>query len=188
LDLQNAPKRRWGVHPIDSYVAFEQGEPNETKATGSGGYRLHRTRMSGSKTSEVIATLARCTLELAHSNRKLEEGVAERKVAEDALAAGSCESKKLLKESADLHAHLQRLSHKLLKASEDERKMWGLRLQDEIVQTLAALNFRLVALERQVAVRGKDVKKELGITEKLVRESIEAINAFTRESRRSNET
>lgn len=144
--------------------------------------------MSDSKTTEVIATLARCSLELAHSNRKLEEGVADRKVAENALAADGCESKKLLKESADLHAHLQSLSHKLLKASEDERKMMGLRLQDEIVQTLAALNFRLAALKSQVAVRGKDVKKELGITEKLVRESIEAINSFTRESTRTNET
>jgi len=144
--------------------------------------------MSESKTSEVIATLARCSLELAHSNRKLEEGVAERKVAEDALAAGDCESKKLLKESADLHAHLQGMSHKLLKVSEDERKMMGLRLQDEIVQTLAALNFRLVALKRQVAMRGKDVKKELGITEKLVRESIDAINSFTRKNSSSNET
>jgi len=61
-------------------------------------------------------------------------------------------------------------------------------LQDEIVQTLAALNFRLVALKRQVAMRGKDVKKELGITEKLVRESIDAINSFTRKNSSSNET
>lgn len=142
--------------------------------------------MNDSETKKVIEALARCSLGLAHSCRELEEKVAKRKVAEDALAASGCQSKKLLKESADLHAHLQSFSHALLKATEDERKVLGLRLQDEFVQTLVAINLRLLAVQSDLAIRSKDFKKELGIAQELMQKSTHVTGSFSSKCQKSH--
>lgn len=137
--------------------------------------------MNETKLSKLTAILARCSLDLAHSNRKLQQGIDRRKVAEKALKTGGNRSTKLLAESQRLQQHLQEMSHKILTAHEDERKELGLRLQDEIVQTLSGIHIRLLALKKEVSASNENFKKELVTTQRLVRESVRTVNRFAHE-------
>ena len=137
--------------------------------------------MKETKLSKLTATLARCSLDLAHSNSKLQQGIAGRKEAEKELKTGESRSAKLLAESRDLHKHLQDMSRQILTAHEDERKKLSLVLQDEIVQTLASIQIRLLTLKKEVKMSDEGFKKEIATTQRLVRESARMISRFARE-------
>ena len=143
--------------------------------------------MNKTKLNSLIAELARCSLELVHSNHKLQQEIAGHKVAAGALERGGKESAKLLKESRDLQNHLHALSQNILTTQENERGNLSIRLQDEIVQTLAGIQIRLLSLKKVVSVSNEDFKKEITITQGLVKESVKIINRFVKECENPHE-
>ena len=137
--------------------------------------------MNKTKLNSLIAALARCSLELVHSNHKLQQEIASNEAAAKALETGGKESAKLIEESRNLQKHLHDLSQNILTANENERQTLSVRLQDEIVQTLAGIQIRLLSLKKVVALSTMDFKKEIAVTQRLVKESVKIINRFVKE-------
>ena len=130
---------------------------------------------------QLNETLDQRTLELADSNRELQEGITERKTAEAALKTSERASSQLLKESRLLEEHLQDMARKILSAQKTERKKMSLQLQDEIAQTLLGIHVRLLALKKEAAANSAGLNKEIATTQRLVEESVKTINRFARE-------
>ena len=79
------------------------------------------------------------------------------------------------------------LSQNILTTQENERGNLSIRLQDEIVQTLAGIQIRLLSLKKVVSVSNEDFKKEITITQGLVKESVKIINRFVKECENPHE-
>ena len=137
--------------------------------------------MNKTKLNSLIAALARCSLELVHSNCKLQEEIARNEAAAKSIEIGGKESAKLLEESRNLQKHLHDLSQNILTANENERQTLSVRLQDEIVQTLAGIQIRLLSLKKVVALSNMDFEKEIAVTQALVKESVKIINRSVKE-------
>jgi len=103
--------------------------------------------------------------------RRLEKSVARRRAAEGELKESGRRRDQLLRESRRLGDLLRRQMSEMLKAREDERKKTSRRLDDEIAQTLAAINVRLAALEEMTKTGTTRLEKEVALTQRLVGES-----------------
>ena len=143
--------------------------------------------MNETKLNSPIAALAQCSLELVHTNHKLQQEIACREAATEALEAGGRESVRLLEESSNLQKHLHDLSQSILTAQENERHTLSVRLQDEIVQALAGIQIRLLSLKKVVTMSNADFSKEIAITQDLVKESVKIINRFVKECENPHE-
>lgn len=130
---------------------------------------------------QVVSALDQRTLELASSNRELQEGITERKTAEAALKTSAEHSAELLRESRLLEAQLQDIARKILSANEEERKKMSHQLQDEIAQTLLGIHVRMIALKKEAADNHAGLSEEIAITQLLVEESVTTIHRLTRE-------
>jgi signal transduction histidine kinase len=117
---------------------------------------------------------------LAATNRSLKQMIARRKTVEAALRKSGGHSKELLEESLRLQEHLRHLAHQIMSAQEDKRKKISHELQDEIAQTLLAINVRLLALKAD-AVNARCFKKGIASTQRMVERSVSSINRFSRE-------
>ena len=126
-------------------------------------------------------TLGRRTVDLAASHRSLKQDIVQRKTVEHALRKSGKHSRKALKESRDLQEHLQRLTHQILSAQEDNRKKISRDLHDEIAQTLLGINVRLLTLKKEAAIDAGGLKKEIASTQCLVNKSVKSIRQFARE-------
>ena len=125
-------------------------------------------------------TLTRRTAQLVVANRHLRRGIIQRKAAEDALKAREQHYAKWLLESRQLQKHLQRLTHRILTAQENEKRKIGHDLHDEIAQTLLAINVRLLTLKKGATSRSEGLAKEIASTQDLVQKSVKIINRFAR--------
>jgi signal transduction histidine kinase len=144
--------------------------------------KTHRLALeAGADLEQVSTALARRTLDLAESNRELQEGIARREDADECLRASEEQSVRLLEEARRLQRHLQELAREIMTAQEEERKRLSLTLQDEIAQTLLAIHVRLLALDRELAISAEGFKKEIATTQRLVQESVQTISRFARE-------
>jgi len=125
--------------------------------------------------------LGRRTAEMAGTKRQLQRSTVRRKSAEAALKTNGEHYAGLLKVSLQLQAGLRHLAHKSFSAQEQERKTISHQLQDEIGQTLLAINVRLLTLKS--AARGDKAKlaKEIVSTQRLVEESVQSVNRYARE-------
>ena len=149
----------------------------------------HRIALDASADlNQLNTTLVRRTLDLADSNRELQQGIAGRKVAVESLESSEGQTGTLLEESRQLQKHLQDMAHQILSAQEDERKTMSLKLQDEIAQTLLGIHVRLLTLDRELSASTEDFKKEIATTQKLVQKSVKTINRFAREFGIQHET
>lgn len=126
-------------------------------------------------------TLNRRTLELAATRRRLQRGILQRKCREAALKKSGEHCPRLLNESLRLQEGLRQLTRKNLSAHEKERRMISHKLQDEIAQTLLAINVRLLTLKTAARSKSANLAKDISITRQLVETSIQSINRFTRE-------
>ena len=131
--------------------------------------------------SHLHSTLGQITLELADSNRELQQGITERKQAEAALEAGTENSRRLLKESRLLETHLQEMVRKILSVNEEERRQMSLQLNDEIAQTMLGIQVRLLALRKTSSNCEESHSKEISTIQRLLEKSVRTINTFTRE-------
>lgn len=132
-------------------------------------------RQTQARLGKLMSTLERRTAQLAASNRKLQNGVARRKVMEDEFARRGVHHKKCLEESLDLQKRLRQLTHKVLSAQEKERKKISVELQDEIAQTLLGINVRLLNLKLEARHNTKGLRKEISSTQKLVAKSARSV-------------
>ena len=138
--------------------------------------------------NQLRQTLGRRTVNLTASNQSLKQDIVQRKIAEQSLKNSADHSRKLLQESLRLQKHLQRLTHQILSAQEDNRKKISRDLHDEIAQTLLGINVRLLTLKKGAAVNACGLKKEIASTRRLVDKSVESIKQFAREFGIHNKT
>ena len=138
----------------------------------------HAALKANALSNQVNKTLDRLTGDLAISNRFLKQGIAQRKTAEEELRKVGKHYAKLLRESHLLHKHLRHLTHQILSGQETERKKISLELNDEIAQTLLAINVRLLTLKEAAKGNTVNMKKEIANTQQMVKESFESIDRF----------
>jgi signal transduction histidine kinase len=82
-----------------------------------------------------------------------------------------------LEESLQLQKRLRQLTRRMLLVQENERRSISHELQDEIAQTLLAINVRLLNLKTGNKV---NLTKEIASMQQLVVESVRSINRFAR--------
>jgi len=63
----------------------------------------------------------------------------------------------------------------MLQAQEDERKRISRELHDVIAQTLAGINIRLATLKKGAGCKPKDFDRDIGLTQKLVTDSVNIV-------------
>jgi signal transduction histidine kinase len=142
----------------------------------------HPTALEASSSLERLnAELARITQKLEGSTRDLERGIVERKTAENALRMSGERSAKLLDESQQLYSNVQELARKTLGANEEERRSLSRLLQDEIAQSLLGIHVRLLVLRGEVTATSESVRKEVDLTQRLVRKTESTINRILRD-------
>ena len=132
---------------------------------------------------KFIETLSQRTVELAASNLELSLEIAQRKVAEAALAKSEHHYSELLKQSDRLQEQLRRLSRQILTAQEEERKRISRELHDVIAQTLTGINIRLATLKKEASINTKGLDRNIARTQRLVEKSVEIVHQFARELR-----
>lgn len=137
--------------------------------------------MHDTKLTKLANELASRILSLTESNRELELGLAHHEGVNRALDLEGKKAAQLLQESRHLQKHLQSMARQILTVKEEGLKKMSLRLQDEIVQTLEGIHLRLLVLSKEVTANDEDFKKEIAITQKLVRQSAKVISGFARE-------
>jgi signal transduction histidine kinase len=142
----------------------------------------HRVaRQSKIDLNRLNATLSQRTLELAATNRQLQQGVVRRKSVEAALKKSGKHYARLLKESLHLQAGLRQLTHQVLASQEEERKKISHELQDEIAQTLLGINVRLLSLKQESRNNTKGLKNEIASTQRLVVKSVRSVRRVARQ-------
>jgi len=144
--------------------------------------KTHRLALEASaELTRLSASLIERTQEVEISQKKLHQGVIDRKTMETALQSSSTRSMQLLKEMRLLQEYLQEIAHLIMTAQEEERATISHTLQDVIAQTLLAIKMRLLVLKKDVARSNTDFKKEIATTQRLVEVSMKTINRFAHE-------
>ncbi|OYW77772.1 MAG: hypothetical protein B7Z37_02475 [Verrucomicrobia bacterium 12-59-8] len=125
--------------------------------------------------------LGQRTMDLADSNRDLQQGITERMTAEAALEHSERVSSQLLQESRVLEQQLKGMARHIMAADEVERKMMSLQLHDDIGQTLLGIHVRLLTLKAEATAKDGVLNQEIAITQRLLEESVKTINQFAHE-------
>jgi signal transduction histidine kinase len=139
--------------------------------------KAHMSRVTLNRLNKL---LGRCTMQLAATNRQLQQSIVERKLKEDAFEKSGTHHDKCLAESLRLQKHLRELTHRMLTAQEVERTKLSHELQDDIAQTLLGLNVRLLSLKQEARSNTKGLKNEIASTQRLVVESAKSVRRFAR--------
>lgn len=129
----------------------------------------------------VRETLEQRLLELDDTRREVKRQIAVRESEEEALRQSQISARQLVQESAEMKERLQTMTHQILAAHEEERKMMSLQLQDEIAQTLLGIHVRLLALKKEAADSSASLAQEIATTQQLVEQSVEAIHRYATE-------
>jgi signal transduction histidine kinase len=145
-----------------------------------------RTRHSLSRVADLAMNppnraLRRVALKATASTLHLQEGTVQRRAAEAALRKSGKRCTRLLAESRRLQRHLQQLAREALSVQEEERHKLSHQLQDDIAQTLLAIQVRLLALKTAAAAHRGNLGKEIASTQRLVLKSAQSLNRFARE-------
>ena len=137
--------------------------------------------MTDVRVGQVTQALRRRTAEMSSSTRHLARSVTRREAAETALRKRGDDRARLLLESSGLQTRLLGQTREMLTSQEDERQKNSRHLQDEIAQTLLAINLRLLSLKTSAKASTDQFEKEIAHTQRLVRESVKRINRFAHE-------
>jgi len=130
---------------------------------------------------QLNAALIARTHDLAASSDELKHEIANRATAEAALESSRLSACQLLKDSQALEASLQDMAHRILSATEAERKRMSLQLNDEIAQTLLGISFRMEALKQQVSANQELLALEIALAQRVVEDSSHIIHRLTHE-------
>lgn len=161
--------RRAGAFFAEAIAPIEECRPGAKRA----GLRLKM----------VIQSLSRRSVQLATSNKKLEEEIHQRREAEKTLRTSEQTTSLLLIKSRSMQEELRHLSRRLLTAQEEERKRISRELHDVIAQSLAGINVRLAGLKTLSATNTRDLNKRIAQTQKLIEKSVDIVHRFARDLR-----
>jgi signal transduction histidine kinase len=89
----------------------------------------------------------------------------------------------LLKESHQMQEQLRHLTHQVLFAQEQERKVISRELHDDIAQTLTAINVHLATFTKEVTLNTQGLKQKIALTQRLVEKSVHIVHRFARDLR-----
>ena len=128
-------------------------------------------------------TLARRTKALASSktrllaerNRRLE---CERKSREAAV-----EYRALIVSSKLMYEQSKNLTHRFLLTQEAERRNISRDLHDQVAQILAGINVQLSILKEASSLNGRDLRKRIGKTQRMVQVSVGVVHRYARKLR-----
>jgi PAS domain S-box-containing protein len=120
---------------------------------------------------------------LTASNKKLEAEIVRRRTTEVALAQSERHQFQLLKKSDRMQEQLRNLSHKILRAQEEERKRISRELHDIVAQTLVGIHLHLTALTEKGIRNPQNLQERVARTQELLEESVETMHRFARELR-----
>jgi len=140
----------------------------------------HAARQSKIDLRRLNEALNRRTLELAATNRQLQQDILRRKSVEAAFKKSGEHYTRLLRDSLQLQEELRQLTRQVLAAQENERKKISCELQDEIAQTLLGINVRLLSLKHEARSNTKDLKNEIASTQRLVAKSAMSVRRVAR--------
>jgi signal transduction histidine kinase len=132
---------------------------------------------------KTINASRQVAMELAATNRKLDQEIVRRKVAEESLRQSERHHVQLLAQSRLMQEQMRQLSHQILLAQEEERKQISRELHDEIAQTLAGINVYLAALKVESTASTKGLGRNIARTQRLVEKSVDIVHRFARELR-----
>lgn len=136
---------------------------------------------STARAHQLVRTLRQRTEESSVSTRNLKLGIARRQAAESALEKSGHHRVRLLKASQLLQKKLRQQTHKMLTDMEQEWRVTSRQLQDEIAQTLLAIQVRLLALKNMANLNTTTLKKEIVGTHRLVKHSVQAVRKLAHE-------
>jgi signal transduction histidine kinase len=131
------------------------------------------------RVSQLIRTLRQRTKQAAVSTRCLNRSILLRQNAKKALEKSEQRHGLRLVELRSMQKQMQHVTRACLSTHEDTRQKMSLTLQDEIAQTLIAINLRLLALKKAATSSIMVLKKEIANTQRLVRASTRTINRFS---------
>ena len=115
-------------------------------------------------------------------NQKLQSEIVRRQLVEDALQKSEQHKGLLLLQARHMQEQLQRLSHQMLQAQEEERKRISRELHDEIIQTLVGITILLETLTR-TADKPAELKRKLAKMKRLVEKSLLIVHKFAQDLR-----
>lgn len=147
--------------------------------------RIEKTHRAALEADTLIRQLNRLlrqrTRESSAVNNRLKQTILKRRKAEASMKKSGKNHARLLTESNRLLKNLRRLTHTFLAAQEAERKDSGNYLHDEIAQGLLGIHVQLLALKKAIHASTASLKKEIGNTQRLVRESKRRVHRFAYE-------
>ena len=143
----------------------------------------HTAQEANARLNKIIQTLNKRSVDLAASNRQLQQEIVQRKSVEESLRKSEQDYSQLLKQSEHMQERLRLLSRQLLVAQEEERKMISRELHDQIAQTLTGINVRLASLKTGATLNHKGLEKKISSTQRLVEKSVDIVHRFARELR-----
>lgn len=128
------------------------------------------------RVKQLSETLHRRTVESCASDRQLAKSIVRRQATEAALEKSSKDRTQMLTKSISLQNRLRAQTREILLAQEDSRRKTSIQLQDEIAQTLLAINIKLLAMRVAAKANAKHFAKEIANTQRLVRDSAKKVN------------
>lgn len=161
--------RRAGAFFAEAIAPIEESRPG--------------ARRAGMRLKVVIQSLSRRSVQLAASNKKLEDEIHQRREAEETLRTSEQTTSLLLVKSRSMQEELRHLSRRLLTAQEEERKRISRELHDVIAQALAGINVRLGGLKMLSATNTRDLNRRIAQTQKLIEKSVDIVHRFARDLR-----
>ncbi|MFA5257680.1 MAG: sensor histidine kinase [Opitutales bacterium] len=140
---------------------------------------------SSARLDRIVATLSGRGVDLADANRQLGRDNTKLKAMEKSLKQSELQQAQTLEKSARMQEQLRRLSHRILSAQEDERKIISRELHDVIAQALTGINVRLALLKKEAVLNTKGLGRNIAQTQRLVAKSTNIVHQFARELRPS---
>lgn len=143
--------------------------------------KTHRAALdSDARVLQLTRMLRQRTVESSDSKRRLERGITRRQVAETALKKSGKHRAGLLLESNRLQNRLRHQAHSMLSAQEVSRHKNSVNLNDEIAQTLLAINIRLLSLKTSAMASREKFEKDVVETQQMVQQSVMTIRRLVR--------
>ena len=132
---------------------------------------------------EFAAESSRQSALLARRSEELAAAHARAKALQAELDTSNRHHGELLERSRLMEQRLRRLSHKLLKAQEEERLRISRDLHDAIGQTLTGINVGLATLKNEAAADSRDLSEAITRAQQLVERSMKTVHQFAWELR-----
>lgn len=144
--------------------------------------RTHAAALEAdTRARHLTVTLNRRMREASSSARLLKRAIAKREAAEASLVQRRKRQARLLLEAHRLQTKLRDLAHACLNAQEDERMRISRRLNDDVAQRLLGIHVRLLVLKKTLKEGSDRLKKEIGDTQQLVRQSTRKVTEWDHE-------